>query len=981
MKNEKQDFITDNLHGIYVVDAGAGTGKTYCITNRYINILNQNNVNCEDILLLTFTNNAASNMKDKIISKIITKYTDINILDTNISTFDSFCNRLLTNFGENVPKYLGINLKLNSNFKLIDNNILNNKFFKKIYFNFQKKKYNDYKEVFDIINNNYEDVLKLIFKLQSRGIFPTNESWFLDGKDKLVGNIDLFLKEFNILNKKEIGKTGKEKQSVFLTKLKSKIRSHIYDKNSVAYKRFNEIYNLNSKNIKTIKTINNINDVVAKEIYFLDNRNLVIKFVHDIYIEYIKESLKENKLTFGFLSMFTLVLLYYNTEIQKNNSFEFVMIDEFQDTNELQFLLTLLLMKTNNLLVVGDWKQGIYSFRNATINNILEFSEKIKYYKNILNKDKIRIDFNIDINKTEFDINFRSSQKILDFSKNSLLIKASNKESNLNIEDICLKIVDLKANFKLDDSSNIKFIRSNSRDNEMNIILYNILKITNNKEQEYNIKEIDIDGNIKYKKIEFKDIAVLCRDRKFALDLQRKANKLNIPTNYEGGVDLFNKECSIILLAYLKLINNLNNKESWSTILDYNNYTYKSKKEILYKKIECRIYPKNIVNFRNKLLKLKNINLIVNEIFKFNNIKDKYSNKIISIIYNLFENNLLNIGDLIYFIEENIKRNETYNLDDNENINAINIQTIHASKGLEYAVVFISNINKKQFPSTNKDKNIINYNNKTGIRLNKNVCFNNSYYSEYNNIVSDFVNITNKLDYDEERRLFYVSITRAKQYLFLSSYNPSLFYNELLEKTNYSEEYIDTFNLEHNIILEKVNNNNDIIIPKYTKRGIVLSVHDIMKYIKDENIIGKGIDFGNYIHSCAQKLANNIEVDDYKTKEVQVLRKFIKTINAKRLLTEVDCSIKINNNLIRGNIDLICEFGNNIFQIIDYKTDTTMLNHNEYIKQLSLYYHCLKEKHINSKIICKIYYITQNKIEVIKPLSINKIQEIILSKY
>jgi len=959
MKNEKQDYITNTIDGMYVVDAGAGTGKTYCITNRFVNILNQPSINIENILLLTFTNNAASNMKDKIICEIIKTKPDINLLNTNISTFDSFCNKLLSLFGEDTPSYLGLNLKLSSNFKLMDNIILNNKFFKKTYYSFQKQNYLKYKEIFDVINNNYEDLLKLIFKLQSRGIFPTKNDWFLDGKNKLVGNLDLFIGEFNFLNKNKNNK-NKIVQSKFLKKLNSK--NHNYYKN---------IFNL-----ETWKSEKQVDVEDAKQIYYLEDRTLLINFIHDIYIQYIENSVKENKLTFGFLSMFSLILLYYNKEIRNNNSFEYVMIDEFQDTNELQFMLTLLLMKNNNLLVVGDWKQGIYGFRNATINNILEFEEKIKYYKEILNKDEIRIGFKVNVEKKEFDLNFRSSQKILDFSKNSLLVKAS-KDEELNYTELENNIVQLKANFELNDYSEIKFLRTSSRDNEFNLILDNILKITNNKDDNYKIKDVDINGHIKYRNINYSDVVVLCRDRKFAQDFQKEASKLNIPASYEGGINLFNKECGIVLLAYLKLISNIHNKESWSTILDYNNYPFKFKKSLLSTKLENRVYPIEIINFVYKIKTLKTITKIVNNVFKFNNLKNKYSNKIITIISDLFNNNLMSVSDLVYFIEENIKNNGTYVLENVEYNNSINIQTIHGSKGLEYPVVFISNINKKQFPSSNSDKNIINYNDLTGLRLNKKVCLSNNYYSDYYNPSSDFVNIINKPDYDEERRLYYVAITRAKQYLFLSSYNPSLFYSELLEKTKNSEEYLEQFNLNYTKE-NKITNSVDIHISKYHKRGLVLSVHDIMNYTNDEKTIGKGIKFGNYIHECAQKIALGIEVDDYKTPEVNNLRKFITNLNA-NFLTEVDCTIPINDNLIRGNIDLICDFGSNIYQIVDYKTDTSKINHNEYIKQLSVYYHCLKGNYPKANIMCKIYYITQNKIDIIKPLSINKIKELILN--
>ena len=86
--------------------------------------------------------------------------------------------------------------------------------------------------------------------------------------------------------------------------------------------------------------------------------------------------------------MFSFLILYHDEEVRKQYSFDYVMVDEFQDTNEMQFLFLLLLLKKSNLCVVGDWKQGIYGFRNAAISNITEFPSKIVTYKNVLNADK-----------------------------------------------------------------------------------------------------------------------------------------------------------------------------------------------------------------------------------------------------------------------------------------------------------------------------------------------------------------------------------------------------------------------------------------------------------------------------------------------------------------------------------------------------------------------------------------------------------------
>ena len=120
--NEEQRKIAESLEGIYVVDAGAGTGKTTTINERYVQILKK--VSPDRILLLTFTDNAAQNMRNKIINRLSEvkgdnndiEYTARDVMDAPISTFHSFCNRLLKRYSLNVPRYLGIDDHLHNVF-------------------------------------------------------------------------------------------------------------------------------------------------------------------------------------------------------------------------------------------------------------------------------------------------------------------------------------------------------------------------------------------------------------------------------------------------------------------------------------------------------------------------------------------------------------------------------------------------------------------------------------------------------------------------------------------------------------------------------------------------------------------------------------------------------------------------------------------------------------------------------------------------
>ena len=79
--------------------------------------------------------------------------------------------------------------------------------------------------------------------------------------------------------------------------------------------------------------------------------------IHDVYFEYLEFALERNFLNFGFLQLFAFVLLCVDHVLRDRVAFEYVMVDEFQDTNEIRFELALLLAGTDNLCVVSDWKQ------------------------------------------------------------------------------------------------------------------------------------------------------------------------------------------------------------------------------------------------------------------------------------------------------------------------------------------------------------------------------------------------------------------------------------------------------------------------------------------------------------------------------------------------------------------------------------------------------------------------------------------------
>ena len=944
VNNPKQDEVISKTDGIYVVDAGAGTGKTYSITKRYLEIIKKDGITTKDILLLTFTKNASENMKEKIMNKLIETDPSINVLDANISTFHAFCKQILNQGCENAPQYLDIEYSLNTNFSLSENEILEKNFFRKLYNTFRKKN-PQYESEYKIIRGRYFEILSLIRKLLSKGIFPKKEGWFLNGEDLLRGDKSKFNELISLINVPEEGVKG-PKQSKYLSKFKGK-------------KNTKTNFDI-PDNLEQDKIINS----TCIEQGFDEDRRSWIKFIHDIYFKYIEHSIRENRLTFDFLTMFAFLELYYNADARKKNSFEYVMIDEFQDTNEMQFMLSLLLMKKNNLCVVGDWKQGIYGFRNATIENITDFQNKILLYKKLLNKDETRIDFNVDATKQEFDINFRSSQNILDFSNNALYVKGS-AEEEINSTKLDENIVKLNANFDLNDVSEIKFFTTDEKEHEVEFILQKIQELVSSEKK---IKEYSHDGSVTDRKITYKDIAVISRTRTFGLHLQELGIKYKIPINYEGGIELFKTKESILLLSILRILANKEDKKGWIALLDHYNYSLGDKRNIL----KHKSYPQELITFRTNLFKYKkNILYLISHIFNFFKINNNFSNAIIQNIGSVFSNNVISIENLIYFIEDNIEFNETYNIDINTSDNAVTVQTIHGSKGLEYPVVIIANCNEKQFPSNNSEKDILSFDDLLGIRCTKEYHSKNSYTAIFDSWKTDLVKSAIFTEYDEERRLLFVAITRAKQFVYLTASKPSIFFKELINLTGKESEKVTEIIIPDQRI-EDAKEEIAITISEYQKKALILSAHDLIKHTPDEH--GKGKEFGEKIHFIAERLALGEDVDE-TIAEKKLIKEFIGNLKAKELKPEMECALLINDALVRGIIDLVAVFDDRI-EIIDYKTDASRLNHEEYIKQISVYYHAVSEFY-KLPVKCKIYYTSQNEVVEINPKSKDELNTLV----
>ena len=398
------------------------------------------------------------------------------------------------------------------------------------------------------------------------------------------------------------------------------------------------------------------------------------------------------------------------------NKFRFILVDEYQDTNRAQYiLLKLLAEKHRNLCVVGDDAQSIYSWRGAELQNILDFQTDYPNCKVF-----------------RLEQNYRSTGKILK-AANSVIVH--NKR-------------------KLD-----KELWTKNFEGE----LLTVLECESDRDESYKIVQKIRDESIKGK-LQLKDFVVLFRTNYQSRALEEAFNRGGIPYVIVGGVAFYKRKEIKDLLAYLKLILNPLDDESFLRIVNFPargigdvtiDYvrSFASRQHIsLLQVLEQLEEIKEIQpRQRNQLKQFGNL------VRKYSKLKDELSvseltrslTDEIQSIRQLKEegtvesqNRMENIQEFLAGIAEFQNENPEGTLQDflaevslvadvdrwDTKRNSVTLMTVHAAKGLEFPVVFVSGLEEGLFPLSSKEQD----------------------------------------ELEEERRLFYVAITRAKRKVYLS---------------------------------------------------------------------------------------------------------------------------------------------------------------------------------------------------------------------
>ena len=588
--------------------------------------------------------------------------------------------------------------------------------------------------------------------------------------------LNIFTKEFNILD-------GVDQDNIL---------KEIYKKFEISKSEISYYF------AKSFISFNKNNGINAQELIKNSDKSFdeTEKNKIKIYDQYQKMLINSNSLDYDDLLIYTKKIVSEFIEVREkwSKKFDYYLIDEFQDTSKIQYEIINAIALNNNITIVGDPDQTIYSWRGADISFINNFDS---LYPNSSTITLIQ--------------NYRSTKNILKIANNLIKFNSNRLQKNLVTEN--------------DLGNKVEYYKASSTENESKWVYNQILKLKNEK---YHLK----------------DMVILYRSNYYSRSIEDLLATRTVPYKIIGGQKFYEREEIKNALAFLRCINHptdislkriinvpsrklgdetlkklisfaerkeLTLWESWNKYLDFIDISNDKKRSLF--------------NFIQQLLKyqekIKNNEKIGDTLFSFLE-EIGYINMLESSNDNLSISKKENINELISSINKWEEEHPNNNIEDylnsisleqiennDDNLDNLSLMTIHAAKGLEYKIVFVIGMNEGIFPSSK----VIKSDDENG----------------------------ESFGMEEERRLAYVAFTRAQDRLFISSYNdpyseyknsfsnkPSRFIYEAgldMNEVSFIEANEKKISLEDNLKLgENEFEIGDYVIHSIFGKGIVLDI-------------------------------------------------------------------------------------------------------------------------------------------------------------
>ena len=646
--NEEQKTAIQHTDGPLLIVAGAGTGKTTVITQRILHLIKNNLAKPDEILALTFTEKAASEMEERV-----DRLLDFGYVNLWIMTFHAFCEKVLREHG--------LDIGLSTDFKLLDTSsswLLFRQNFEKFHFNYYKSLGNPFKLIRSILSH------------------------FSRCKDQEI---------------------SPEKYLEYAESLK--IRDDMPEDQEIER----------------------------------------LKEVAECYHTWQRILLENNSLEFGDLINYCLKLFKERPLILEKyrEKFNYILVDEFQDTNWAQYeLVKILALPKNNLVVCADDDQAIYRWRGASFSNIINFSNDFPKAK-----------------KVSLIKNYRSPQNILDCSYT--FIQQNNPDRLEYVENINKK---LESGIKEDGL--IFHANESTLDEEAAFVVDKIIEI------------------IKRDKAFFNDFAILARANDYTTPFIKALEKAGLPFQFLASKGLYSKSSVLDIIAYFKLLDNYHESLACYRILNMPLFSlthhdvakiveFSRRKTIsLFEAMqqaplvssiskegkEKIVFLMSFIDKHSQMAKEKTVSEIFLSFLEHsgyleNLVKQPEKVDEVSQFYKKirqFEE--LNLDKSLRNFMENLSlelesgEEGKLEFDAQTGPDMIKVMTIHGAKGLEFKYVFLVSMVDRRFPTIERRDPI-----------------------EIPEALINDIKPKGDIHIQEERRLCYVAMTRAKKELYFTS--------------------------------------------------------------------------------------------------------------------------------------------------------------------------------------------------------------------
>lgn len=857
-----QQLILESKTNNQLVSAGAGSGKTTVMIEKIANLILKENIDIDNLLIVTFTVLAAQEMKERLIKKLTAELENnenkervVNIIEkintASIDTIDGFS-------AKTIKKYF-YDLQINPDIQIITDSTKDYYITKAM-----KKTFNDYlhhndkisllldlyggnRRNLDAIEELILNIFKNIINLEDYEAFLNNSFQEYQNSLKSEKVVNDYLCEIaNEINQKII-----ENYSQFSNTVKTKLQNlvqdlEIFNKNinfktnlkslmdlqniKFSTKDYHENISLKelSKEINQIFNLRKIlqnneidEDFDAKNERIVDYFSIFLDLLKNFINNYNNIKQKNNLIDFNDLNRLMLKLLS-NENIKKElqSQYTHVFVDEYQDVNPLQDkLISNLISSNSKLFMVGDVKQSIYGFRGASPEWFLN------KYNNL--KEDVTSGNVFDMN-----INFRTNPKVLNFI-NLVFKKLMTKEiADIDYKKDCL--IEPKRTDIIDDKVHVLLIKDNKSKN----ITQGVYSVKNDvAKKEPNVKDKEAalvlqiitsligtdfyDANLKQtRKLTYADIAILTRSDKDenAKVLVDVLKQNNVPINVNNKLDVNSSEIIRLILSILKCVTGMADDVDYlaafmgltnfsiNDAIELRNTDESFYKNLIFNKQEPIIAQgfEIIKDIKNASYTRSNSELIYyildNKKLRYFILQKENGEKEIQLVEEFISklSNVENSLSLAEFIE--VVQSNVNKAGDFASVDNEDSVTIQTiHKSKGLEYPVVILYNSSKMFSYLRDNEAINFNVDIGLGV--------DYFDVENRTKSDSLTklaiklLNNKKGYKEELRLLYVALTRVKNKLFITGNYTDMIFEEI-NKTSYSNMILSCFidNIENNYL-------------------------------------------------------------------------------------------------------------------------------------------------------------------------------------